>query len=48
MIPNRTAQADVATGFTAEVIDFAAHKARRHAHVAAQRHVVRQGLIRNA
>jgi hypothetical protein len=29
MIPNRTAQADVVTGFTAEVIDFAAHKARR-------------------
>jgi hypothetical protein len=29
MIPNRTAQADAATGFTAEVIDFAAHKAQR-------------------
>jgi hypothetical protein len=42
MIPNRTAQADVATGFTAEVIDFAAHKAQhlnrrmdRAAHAAA-------------
>jgi hypothetical protein len=28
MIPNRTAQADAATGFTAEVIDFAARKAQ--------------------
>jgi hypothetical protein len=28
MIPNRSARADIATGFTAEVIDFAARKAQ--------------------